>query len=85
MCVHNRSLQTLSTDTHPGTMLLYHPLYDEAAYRLRDEELRNVCCGMASFCQNFFDRRPIMSSENYDPPAICTLFVLCMKFIALHT
>ena len=65
---------------YPGTMLLFHPIYNEAAYRLRDKDLRDACCGVVGSCQTFFDRRPIISSENYSSPVVgmssCTTVVM---------
>ena len=80
----DRALQTSANDMHPGTMLLYHPIYDSPGYQLRDKDLRDACCGVDGFCQDvdFFSRRPIINCDNYSPPSSCMLInLLCREFV----
>ena len=76
--MYYRALQNSTNDMYPGTMLLFHPIYDEASYQLRDKGLRDACCGVAGSCQDleFFTRRPILVNESYSPPAVGML-LLC--------
>ena len=59
-----------------GTLLLYHPVFEQRRYIITDRDFREACCGTGeveslSLCQNYIDRRPINDCSGYQAPAIC--------------
>ena len=67
-----RALHTSSSEGFAGTMLRYHPIFNQPQYQVFDESLRSACCEIGFddqyYCGLYFAERPINECNDYRPP-----------------
>ena len=50
-----------------SSMLLYNPLRYSNESIVYDQQLKQLCCGEAGLCDQFYERRPADNCELYKP------------------